>query len=140
DGRKGTIAVCNAPGALSWSNYIAQVKIRTPDENAIGVLFRYRDTNNYYKLELDQRADFRKLLVITNGVEITLAREPGGYMNNTDLVVRVEAFGDKIYATLNGTPLFGGIVTNASLPTGSIGLYCWKSAGVTFDDVDVAPS
>jgi hypothetical protein len=138
-GRKGTLAVWSDPAALDWQDYTFRVTLRTPDPDGVGVAFRYSDPANYYKLELDQRAGFRKLLVISNGVERTLAQEAAGFALNTDLAVQVELSNAGVLCALNGQPLFGGFVSDRTLRAGTIALYCWQNAGATFDDVEVAP-
>ena len=140
ENRQGTYAYWAGLEALLWNNYIFRATVRTPDEDAVGLLFWFQDSANYYKLELDRRNSFYRLLALTSGFEILLAQESGTFPLNSDLNVSVEAVDDRIYATLNGQPLFGGIVTNASGGIGSVGLYCWQSAGVTFDNVEVVPS
>jgi calcineurin-like phosphoesterase family protein/Big-like domain-containing protein/purple acid phosphatase-like protein/lectin family protein/Calx-beta domain-containing protein len=140
DNRQGTYVYWTRPEALVWNNYIARATIRTPDEDAVGLLFWFQDPANYYKVELDRRNSFYRLLAVTSGFEILLAEESGTYALNSDLQLNVEAVDDRVYVALNGQPLFGGIVTNASSGSGTIGLYCWNNAGVTFDNVEVIPA
>lgn len=138
-GRKGTLAIWSDPDALAWQNYILNATLHTRDSDGMGVVFRYSDTNNYYKLEMDQRAGFTKLFVISNGVERTLAEEPVGFELNTDCVVRVELSDTGIQAMVDGQTRFGGTVSDRTLRAGTIGLYCWRNAGATFDDIEVSP-
>ena len=140
ESRQGTFVYWSRPEALLWNNYIFNSTIRTPDDDAVGVLFWFQDPANYYKLEFDRRNSFYRLLTVTSGFEILLAEESGTFARNSDLQVSIEAVDDRIYATLNGQPLFGGIVTNASSGAGTIGLYCWNNAGATFDNVEVIPA
>ncbi len=138
-GRKGTMALWTSPGASNWENYLYKATLRTPDPDGIGLVFCYVDTNNLYRLELDARLGVRKLLLISNGVESTLAVAVGGFPLNANFVVQVEISPRGIYPTLDGQPLFGGVVPNRTLSQGTAGLYCWQNAGATFDDVEVAP-
>ena len=138
-GRKGTMALWSGPEAFDWANYSFKATLRTPDPDGIGVVFRYLDTNNLYRLELDARLSVRKLVLIADGAETILAAESGGFPLNEDFVLQVEVYGTGIYATLNGQPLFEGVVSNRALSQGTVGLYCWRSAGATFDDVEVTP-
>ncbi|HKQ38838.1 MAG TPA: metallophosphoesterase, partial [Verrucomicrobiae bacterium] len=140
ENRQGTYVYWSRSEALGWNNYIMRATLRTADEDAVGLLFWFQDSANYYKLEFDRRNSFYRLMALTSGFELLLAEESGTFPLNSDLRVSVEAMDDRIYATLNGEPLFGGIVTNAASGIGTVGLYCWQSAGVTFDDVEVVPS
>lgn len=137
--RQGTYAVWSDPTASQWTDYAVSVRINTPDDDGIGVLFRYQDARNYYKLELDQERQFHALFRVLDGVETTLATETGGYSTNADLDLEVQVSDAQITAWLDGAVLFDGPVTDAALSRGTIGLYAWGSAGVTFDDVFVRP-
>ncbi len=137
--RQGTYAYWSDAAALGWSNYTFSAILHTPSDGGIGVLFRYQNPANYYKLELDERRHFRKLLAWVNGVETLLAGEAQGYATNTDLELKLEVAGNRIFATLDRVPLFGGIITNGALARGTVAVYCWDSPGVTFDEVVVAP-
>ena len=140
ENRQGTYVYWSRPDALGWNNYIVRAAVRTPDEDAVGLLFWFQDSANYYKLEFDRRNSFYRLIAVTSGFELLLAEESGTFPLNSDLRVRVEAVDDRVYATLNDEPLFGGIVTNAASGIGSVGLYCWHNAGATFDNVEVVPA
>jgi hypothetical protein len=138
-GRKGTYVVWSDPRAQSWTDYAAFVRIRTPDDDGLGLLFRYQDRKNYYKLELDAERQFRSLSRIADGTETLLASEQEGYQPGSNLDLAVEVVGSQITATLDGVPLFNGPVTDTALAQGTIALYSWGSTGVTFDDVIVRP-
>lgn len=138
--RKGTYACWGKPAALAWSNYNCSVILHSSDDDGIGLLFRFRDTANYYKLELDRQQNFRRLTKLVAGQETLLDSEPGGYPQDQDLYLVIECEGPEITATLDGVTLFGGPVSDASIASGTVGLYCWGNEGATFDDVWVVPS
>src|SRR6185503_4558705 len=80
--RAGTFAIWDNPVAYRWRDYLLTATLASSDDDGIGLLFRYRDPNNYYKLEFDAQRNFRKLLRKLNGVETTLATETAGYPGN----------------------------------------------------------
>lgn len=139
DHRKGTFVYWNDPWALGWSNYALNVTFNSIDDDGVGVLFRYQNRSNYYKVDLDSQRNFRKLFKMVNGVETTVATEAGGYVPGQDYVLRVEATNSAITILLDGNPLFGGTIKDRSLGKGTIGLYSWGSKGVTFDNLGVLP-
>lgn len=51
--RDGTYALWNDPAALAWSDYVFEATLTPNDDDGIGLLFRYTDAQNYYKLESD---------------------------------------------------------------------------------------
>ena len=138
-GRKGTFVWWSKTSAAAWSNYNCSVVLHSGDDDGIGLLFRFRDPTNYYKLELDRQRDFRRLTKVVAGVETVIATEPGGYVQDQDVYVAIECKGSEIKASIDGEVLFGGPVTDSSLRTGTIGLYCWGNEGITFDNVWVVP-
>jgi hypothetical protein len=138
-GRKGTFAYWNRPASLGWSNYVLSATLNAADDDGIGLLFRYQNRSNYCKVELDRQQGFRKLLKVVNGDETLLASEAAGYPMGTDLPLRVQADGNQIGVWLDAAPLFGGVVADGDLSTGTVALYAWGSAGLAFDDVYVTP-
>jgi len=139
DHRQGTFLVYNKASALNWSNYIMQTSVLTPDDDGIGVLFRYQNTSNYYKLDLDRQKDFHKLFKVVDGVETVLRQDTGGYAQNVAIPVRVEVTNTQINIVIDGTNLFGGPIFDNSLRRGTVALYTWGSEGAIFDDVVVVP-
>ncbi|MBE7501047.1 MAG: metallophosphoesterase [Verrucomicrobiales bacterium] len=136
-GRRGTFAYWSAAGAQNWGDYAFQVTVRSHDDDGVGVLFRYRDPANYYKVELDRQRQFRQLVRVVEGRETRLAWEAGGYELDTDFVLSVEAAGPVIEVTLDGAPLFGGTVRDGALRQGTVALYCWANPGTEFGAVSL---
>jgi hypothetical protein len=139
ENRLGTILYWTKPAALSWSNYSASVTFISSDDDGVGLVFRYTNPSNYYKLELDLQRNFRKLLRLANGVESTLASEAQGYQQNVPARLLIRVDGSTITVSLDGAQLFGGPVNDpVPIPAGTVGLYCWGSTGVAFYDLLVA--
>ncbi len=137
--RKGTFAYWNSPAAAAWQDYTLSVTMQSSDDDAIGVLFRYRDPLNYYKVELDSQRSFRKLLLVQAGQELELAQQSGGYASETPITLEVAVEGSSIEVRLAGKTLFGGPVVDphGGPAAGTIALYCWGAEGTAFDDVQV---
>ena len=139
DHRRGTFAFWNPPQALSWSNYACSVTVNDSDNDGMGLLFRYRNPSNYYKIDLDAQRGFRKLFKMADGVETTLAVENAGYVPGQDHLLRVRVTNDQIIVRLNSMTLFNGPVLDSSLPVGTVALYSWGSQGVSFSNLVVTP-
>jgi YD repeat-containing protein len=139
DNRKGTFAYWTDSSAFSWTDYSYEVTVESTDNDGIGLMFRYQDANNYYKVDLDKQRNFRKLFKIKNGVESTLASEAGGYTQNVPMQLGVTVIGDQITVSLDGAELFGGPVVDSDLGSGTVALYAWGNPGSYFDDVQVLP-
>jgi hypothetical protein len=137
--RQGTFAFWSDPHALLWAHYNFSLVLNVPDDDGVGVLFRYQNSSNYYKVELDAQRNFRQLSRRVAGVETILAREPSAYTRDRDFALRVQADRDELRVWMDGTPLFGGVVRDGSLTNGTVALYSWGTEGVAFDDVLVTP-
>ncbi|WP_373231446.1 metallophosphoesterase [Cohnella sp.] len=138
--RKGTFAYYNNSGAFSWTNYSFASVLRSTDDDGIGLLFRYQNQNNYYKLDLDKQRNFVKLFKVVNGVETTLktATVPG-YTQGANTNLEVKVIGNQIQVFQDSIDIFGGPITDNSLVTGTVALYCWGNQNSYFDDVSVDP-
>ena len=135
DNRRGTFIYWNEQAALSWDNYELYAEIVSM-ESAYGLLFRYQNPSNYYKLEFDTRQDFRKLIGKVNGVETVLAQTNGSYPASTKSKIRVVVHNDQIKAYINDEDIFG-TVTDSSLARGSVALYTWLNKGASFSNIEV---
>jgi hypothetical protein len=139
DHRKGTYLYWNDLQALGWGTYTLSVTFYKADDDGVGVLFRYQNPSNYYKVDLDSERNFHKLFKMADGVETTLATESGGYALQSNYVLRVEVTNSDITVLLNGTVLFGGTITDGDLKAGTVALYSWGSRGVFFNNLRVTP-
>ncbi|MGA0597692.1 family 16 glycoside hydrolase [Enterovirga sp. CN4-39] len=146
--RKGTYALYNDPAAKGWSDYAVQATIETPDNGALGLLFYYQDQENYYKLELDANGVYDRspgngagslfqLIQVKDGVERYLNQYPAKYTPNEAFELRIEVLDGRIQAYVDGLALFGYAIEDRAQTKGTIGLFSWDSAGVSFDDVIV---
>ena len=135
--RRGTFAYWNEPMALVWTNYTYEVTLNSSDNDGIGIMFRYQDPKNYYKVDLDNQRNFRTLFKVKTGIETTLAAATGGYTQNADMVLSVTLVDSVITVTLDGIDVFGGPITDSDITNGTVALYSWGNTGARFDDVAV---
>ncbi|WP_018388915.1 cadherin-like domain-containing protein [Ancylobacter sp. FA202] len=146
--RKGTYALYNDPAAKEWTDYAVEATIETPDNGALGLLFYYEDANNYYKLELDANGDYDRnpsngagslfqLIQVKDGVEKYLNQFPAKYTPGEAFDLRVEVKDGQIQATVDGQALFAYAIEDHAQSKGTVGLFSWDSAGVSFDKVTV---
>ena len=123
---------------MSWQDYRFSLDVTPlPDMgiavqgNDVGVMFRYQDVNNYYRLTLSARYGFTRLEKKVTGSFTTLAVDSRGYYENVTLKFIIEVKGSLIQVFLGDEPLFS--VPDSDLDSGTIGLYCQDK--VTFDNV-----
>lgn len=131
----GTIAVS---GDATWSDYRVTARMSTAEAQALGVVFRYRDRDNYYRLSVDPGADLRTLVKKTGGAYTTLwpiPTQPGSGPVGAPFTLTVDALGSRIVGYQDGVRLFD--VTDTDHATGAVGVYCAGNPDATFESVDV---
>ena len=146
--RVGTYALWNDPAALQWDDYSIQATVATPDNDGLGFLFHYTDAKNYYKLELDADGVLDRdpsngagsvfnLIRMRDGIEEILGQVPGKYEPGESFTLRVDIVGNRITAWINGEAIFAYAIEDHGNEKGTVGLYSWGNAGLSFDDVIV---
>jgi hypothetical protein len=136
DNRKGTFAYYDKSSAFHWKDYSFSATLRSTDNDGIGLMFRYQDPNNYYKLELDNENKFYKLFKVVDGVETTLANvAKPGYTQGANFELEVNVIGNQIQAFQDGINIFGEPIIDESHSKGTIALYAWGNPNSYFDDV-----
>jgi hypothetical protein len=123
---------------LGWSNYHLAVQIQSTDNDALGVMVRYQDPNNYYRFSWDASRTYRRLVKVVNGTFTLLEEEPVPYVVGQAYQLDVIADGNTLEVRVDGAPLFGGPVTDNALATGSVALYSWGNQNSIFDNVQVS--
>jgi hypothetical protein len=126
-------------GDADWKDYTLSAKAKAADDDGFGVIFRYQDSEHFYRLLFLQdglsggpitRLDRRE------GPDYTeLWSTPKGYRPGAEMMIEVTADSDVIKASLDGGQLFE--VKDSSYKSGKIGLFCYAQKGQAFDDVRV---
>jgi predicted phosphodiesterase len=127
-------------GNKSWKNYSFNAIMKTTDDDGIGIIFRYQDKNNYYRLlflnDPGNGGPLRRLQKMTEGKLITLSES---IINNATpknwFAVTAKVKDDSIIAYLNGKLLFA--VRDETHKNGAIGFSCYANSGAYFDSVSV---
>lgn len=143
-GRRGDFIGCwygtyLVAGEAGWKDYRLSVTAKPEDDDGFGVIFRYQDTEHFYRLLFLQdglsggpitRLDRRE------GADYTeLWSNAQGYRPGIETMIEVSVEGDVIKASVDGRPLFE--VRDGSYNRGKIGLFCYAQNGQAFDDVRV---
>ncbi|MBO1078443.1 DUF4214 domain-containing protein [Roseomonas haemaphysalidis] len=132
------LLVWQGEGSDGWQDYVLDATLRSLDTDSFGVVFRWQDPSNHYRLTLDAAGDARSLVKVQDGMETVLAEVPQGYRLDADMALRVAVTGNEIRVLLDGHDVFGGPVVDANpLATGTVGLLSDRQKGASFDDVQV---
>ncbi len=133
--KPGTMLLAGDPG---WTDYRLSAYLRSSDDGAIGVVFRYRDPNHYYRFSMDRERQYRRLVRVLDGHHTILAADDFVYRQNQDYPIAIEAIGSSLRVYQDGALVFD--VTDqadAAISAGQIGLYCWRNVGARFTDIRV---
>jgi hypothetical protein len=125
-------------GQSSWSGYAVSVRLQSTDNDAIGVMFGYKDAKNYYRFSMDQQRSYRRLIKMVNGTPVLLAGDTVAFQQGRWYDVQARMAGGVVEIWLDGQLLFR--VNDATFTAGKIALYSWCNVGAQFDDVVVTPA
>lgn len=132
-------------GDSSWTDYTFNAVLRSSDNDGIGLIFRYQDAKNYYRVLLMNDAvnsgasnsPIQRIQKFVNGEPRTLFQKnvseayPSSYF-----ALSVDVRGDSIKAFMNGELL--GQVTDTTYKSGQIGLMVYANSGARFDSITVS--
>jgi len=125
----------SVPPVATWTDYRALLTMRSQDNDAVGVMFRYQDADNYYRFSWDRERDYRRLVKRENGIFTLLAEDSVPYVSGETYEVEVVAEGATLEVLIDGSLIFS--VTDETFSCGTIALYSWANQGAVFDDVSV---
>jgi hypothetical protein len=132
--RLGTYAYWQA--GMGWTDYTATVKMKSDDNDGIGIMFRYQDENNYYRFIWDKERSSRALVKCENGLFTILAEDFVPYVTGKYYQVKIVAQGSSLQVSIDGSPVFS--LSDSTFSSGTIALYCWGNRGACFDDITVS--
>ena len=130
---RGSYAYWTSSAGLSDYRFAVDILPDTTSGDDIGVMFRYSDSNNYYRFSLNVLNGFARLEEKRNGTFLILASNHRGYRPGEVQNIVVEVEGPLIQIFVNGDPLFAA--TNSDHSTGGIALYSRDKS--TFDNVSL---
>ena len=120
------------------------------DNDAIGVMFRRQDDDNYYRFSWDNERGYRRLVKRENGnftvlAEDTLAYTIGVTYELEIRILNISSTTASIVVNIWFTDANGirqqlaniAAIDNNPIMQGTIGLYSWANSGSVFDDIMV---
>ncbi len=130
---RGSYAYWTATAGLTDYRFSVDVVPDSESADDIGVMFRYVDSNNYYRFSLNVLNGFARLEENLNGTFITLASNHRGYRPGDAQNIVVEVEGSLMQVFVNGDPLFAA--SNAHHGAGGVALYSRDNS--QFDNVSL---
>ena len=127
----GTFSYLNTGFALTDYRISADLTPTGAQGNDIGIMFRYQDADNYYRLTLNSRFGFSRLEKKVGGQFTPLLSNSRGFTQGQVDQVTIELSGSSIFIFLDGDPLFS--IDDNSLSSGTIALFSIVES--SFDNV-----
>ena len=129
-------------GSSDWTDYSLNAIVRSTDNDGIGLIVRYVDDKNYYRILLmndavnsgSANSAIQRIQKFENGELRTLVNKkvdmayPSGYFSLT-----ADVRGDTIKAYLNEK--LWGVATDSTFKKGSVGLMVYANSGAYFDSI-----
>ena len=131
--RLGTYVVYDS--GYGWSDYRVLYTQRSEDDDALGLMFRVQDADNYYRFSWDRSRGYRRLVKNVNGKFTLLAEDSVPYETGRTYQAVVIAQKSRLTVFVDGAPIFD--VTDLDLIEGTVGFYSWGNQGSLFDDLHV---
>jgi lysophospholipase L1-like esterase len=111
---------------LELTDYQFRVEItpltRSGGGNDVGIMFRYSDRDNYYRLSMNSRYGFTRLEKKKDGAFSTLGVNSIGYFDDIPMEFVIDVKGSLIQVFIDNDAIFS--VVDSDLASGSIALYC----------------
>ena len=123
-------------GEEDWKDYRVSTELRGDEGRALGLLFRYRDRDNHYRLTLDARKNSRTLTCVADGKETELWSGGGGYDVGRRQKLIVDAVEGTLTGYLDGKRLFR--VWDDTHLAGMVGLYARTTGTARFQSLRVS--
>ena len=131
----------NAPGTYLlngssyWRDYQINVRLRSDDDDAIGVIFRYVDRDNYYRFSMDRERTYRRLIKKENGNVTVLWEDNEKFCLSHAYDLNIDCHENRLMASIDGESLFN--VTDTAHLAGRVGLYCRANKAARFEHLRV---
>ncbi|MDY6949963.1 MAG: fibronectin type III domain-containing protein [Thermodesulfobacteriota bacterium] len=125
----------SVPSAAGWTDYRVMFTMSSNDNDAVGIMFRVQDADNYYRFSWDRQRSYRRLVKCENGVFTLLAEDSEGYVVGETYDIEVVAEGSMLEVFVDNGLVFA--VSDQSFTQGTIGLYSWANQGSLFDNLMV---
>jgi hypothetical protein len=128
----GTSAVS---GPANLADIYLRARLRSDSGGALGLLFRYRDQDNYYRFSMGRDGNYRRLVKSVNGTVTVLWEDAVQYVAGRSYDVTIRADGRWLSGFLDGLALFS--VQDFDHSAGRVGVYASANPAARFENVIV---
>ena len=130
--RPGSVAVTGSSG---WTDVRVRGTARSTGGFGLGMVFRFTDADNHYRLALDNWSGLASLVKVVGGAETVLWQQPFTFSIGQDYGFDVLAYRSRLIGYLDGAFLFD--VNDPGPASGRAGFYVWADPGAVFSALTV---
>ena len=123
------------PQKAEWSNYRVSLTINTETSPPLGIVFRYQNSQTYYKLLWNAQLRSARLTKYSQGHQTLLAHQTLPQLPQPAYQLGLIASMDTFRMTLNHKTLLSA--TDSELRTGSVALSCESEEQNCFEDAKI---
>ncbi len=122
-------------GDSEWTDYRLTVDLRADAGGEIGLLLRYADESNYYRLSLGATLSYRRLVKCVQGETTILWEDGQGYSAGEPFRLTIEAVGPRLVGFVDEAQVFD--LRDDALAAGLVGVYASANLGARCDRIEV---
>jgi len=120
-------------GSTTWIDSKISFKMRSDDNDGLGVMFRYSNSDNYYRFSMNREKQFARITRFHNGQATILDKQLFEYEVGRWYPVLIYAVDSRIQIYIDGKRMFDA--QDDKLTAGAFAFYSWRNAGSWFKDL-----
>jgi hypothetical protein len=122
--------------AVTADDFRLSVKLKDVAGLGCGVVFRFQDHDNCYRLAISASTGQARLVVRSGGVETLLRKVTAAFTAGQEYEVTVGCLGSRIVVAIDGAAW--PVVTNPTFASGLAGVYCRSTTEAEFRSFELA--
>lgn len=120
-------------GSTGWKDYKLSCKIRSDDDDALGIMFRFSGANDYYRFSMNREKQFARITRIFKGQPTILDKQAFEYEVGRWYSIDIYAVQSRLQFYLDGKRMFD--IEDDKLSHGAFAFYSWRNVGSWFSDL-----
>ncbi|MFP4380971.1 MAG: Ig-like domain-containing protein [Candidatus Sumerlaeia bacterium] len=124
-------------GTRNWENLAIRMKVKSSDDDELGVLFNYLDTDNYLGFVMRSQNNYRRIIQKSAGTQTTLQEDAWSYVKDREYLLEIFCTQNQIIVQIDRQVVMREIVGSGVLGTGMLALYSHQNDESIFDDIEI---
>ncbi len=124
-------------GNTTWRDVLFGVSIRSDDNDAVGLVFRFTGISSYYRFSMDSERSYRRLVKRQGNTWRVMWQDGFKYTVGATYRIQVQVEGNQIRIFFNGSKIVDLTDQNSPLSVGRVGLYTWGNHFTRFSDFTI---